>query len=120
VKIAEAARASGLSAHTIRYYEASGMLAPIARGPDGHRRFSPENLDWLVLLASLRETGMPTREMKRFAHLYREGDARIPERRQMLRDHEARLAAHQLKLKACRELLAFKLARYAEILGETA
>ena len=116
MKIAEVATKSGLSIDTIRFYEKSGLCPPIQRGPDGQRRFSPENLDWFILLASLRETGMPTRQMKHFANLYRQGDASVAERKQVLLDHAAHLKVQQTRLANCRTLLDHKLALYDEIL----
>ncbi len=120
MRIAEAARECGLSTYTIRYYEKSGMLPEIARGSDGHRRFSRENLDWLILLASLRETGMPTRKMSRFAGLYRQGDSTIGERKKVLSDHQQYLGLQQARLAKCRKLLTHKLSRYDDILGQNA
>ncbi|MCE8509622.1 MerR family transcriptional regulator [Ruegeria pomeroyi] len=117
MKIAEAADRSGLSIDTIRFYERSGLLPPIARGADGMRRFSPETADWLRLLASLRETGMELRAMRRFAELYRQGDATIPERRRMLQEHAANLELRRAALDRCAALLAHKLQRYSEIEG---
>lgn len=119
MKIKEAAEACGLSAHTIRYYERSGMLPPVTRGADGHRAFSQENVDWLRLLASLRATGMPTKSMQAFAALYRDGNATVAARKQMLLTHQKHLDTRQAELSHCRELLNFKLSRYNQILGES-
>lgn len=118
MKIANAAQASGLAAHTIRFYEKSGMLPDIARGPDGHRRFSTQDIDWLTLLASLRETGMPVRTMTHFARLYRQGDTTVAERKEILGAHQADLEGRQRRLIVCRDLLGRKIARYDEIIGE--
>lgn len=62
MKIAEASQACGLSAYTIRFYEKSGMLPEVKRGPDGHRRFTPQLIEWLTLLYWLRETGMSLKQ----------------------------------------------------------
>lgn len=115
--ISEAASRSGLSIDTIRFYERSGILPAVERGPDGNRRFSPETVDWLVLLASLRETGMPMKRMRRFAELYRNGDATVPERKELLIEHSAQLDRRRAALDKCADLLAYKLKRYDEITG---
>ncbi|MEP3114525.1 MerR family transcriptional regulator [Nisaea sp.] len=117
MKIAEVAARCGLSIDTIRYYEKAGICTAIQRGSDGKRRFSQENLDWLILLASLRETGMPNRKMKHFADLYQRGDATVCERKEMLRDHQKHLELQQSRLPRCRTLLDHKLGLYDEILG---
>jgi DNA-binding transcriptional MerR regulator len=119
MRISEASTQSGLSIDTIRYYERSGLLPPIDRGRDGRRKFTTENVDWLVLLASLRDTGMPMAKMRRFAELYRQGDRSIPERRQILLEHEDALNIRRVELDRCAELLAYKLRKYAEIEGAT-
>jgi len=69
----EAAEKCGLTQHTLRWYERIGLLERIDRGPDGRRRFSDADLDWLVLLTRLRATGMPVRDMQRYAQLVRAG-----------------------------------------------
>ncbi|MEL7524321.1 MAG: MerR family transcriptional regulator [Pseudomonadota bacterium] len=118
MRISEASTKSGLSADTIRYYEKSGLVPAIERGPDGLRRFTPENIEWLVLLYWLRRTGLPMKEMRRFAALYREGAASIPERKAVLLSHEERLRRRRADLDRCAEVLAYKIATYRKIEGE--
>ena len=84
--IGEAAAKCGLSRHTLRWYERIGLLAPIGRGGDGRRRFSDAGLDWLSLLSKLRGTGMPVRDMQRYAELVRSGAGQA-ERLELLRRH---------------------------------
>ena len=113
--IAEAAAASGLSVDTVRYYERSGMLPVIARGSDGHRRFSRENVDWLTVLYWLRATGMTMRVMRRYAMLVHAGDHTIPERKQILLEHGRQLVRRREELDRCEALLAYKLSAYDEV-----
>lgn len=118
MRISEASTKSGLSVDTIRYYEKSGLVPAIERGPDGLRRFSPENIEWLVLLYWLRRTGMPMKEMRRFAALYREGEASIAERKALLLKHDERLCRRRADLDRCAEVLAYKISTYRKIEGE--
>ena len=118
MRISQAASASGLSIDTIRYYEKLNLLPRIVRGEDGKRCFSAENVDWLILLASLRETGMPLKRMRHFAGLYRKGEKTIPERRQILVDHSRHLDSRRKAVDRCAELLAYKLKRYDVIAVE--
>ena len=71
--IGEAAEKCGLSQHTLRWYERIGLLPPIERGSDGRRRYSDRDLDWLATMTKLRATGMPVRDMQRYAGLVRSG-----------------------------------------------
>ena len=117
MRISEAAQKSGLSPDTIRFYEKAGIIHQVERGSDGLRRFSPENVDWLTLLYWLRRTGMPMKEMRRFADLYRQGDATISERRQVLEAHGRELEKRRAELDSCAKVLARKLAIYDQYEG---
>ncbi len=115
MRISEASTQSGLSIDTIRFYERSGLLPPVERGPDGRRRFSAVDVDWLTLLASLRGTGMPMKTMRHFADLYRQGDKTVPQRREVLLEHANHLERQRNALDRCAEILTYKLKRYDEI-----
>ena len=114
MRIAEAASKSGLSIDTIRYYEETDMLPEMQRDPDGRRRFSAENVEWLSLLSSLRDTGMSIKTMRRFAALYRAGDHTIPERKAILIAHSEHLKKRRADLDRCETLLAYKISIYEE------
>jgi DNA-binding transcriptional MerR regulator len=116
--ISQAAHLTGLSVHTIRFYERSGLLSKITRSSDGNREFTAENVEWLNLLSSLRDTGMPLKRMKYFADLYEHGDKTVFKRKQVLLEHSESLAHQKLALEKCAKLLARKLQLYEEILGE--
>ena len=116
--ISEVAEHSGLSISTIRFYEKSGLCPCVQRGPDGKRRFTKTDADWLTLFASLRATGMPLAEMRSFAELYASGDSKIPERKAVLLAHRRRLEDRQAELDRCRGILDRKLNRYDDILRD--
>lgn len=118
MKIGEVASQTGLSISTIRYYEASGLCPPVARGPDGQRSFSAKDLDWLCLLASLRATGMTMDRMRSFAELYRRGDDTLLDRKAALLRHRDSLADRQTELERCRAILDRKLAIYDDKLKD--
>ncbi|MDO7866754.1 MerR family transcriptional regulator [Nocardioides jiangxiensis] len=92
--IAEVADQTGLTAHTLRYYERDGLLLrPVERGASGHRRYSEQDLAWITLITRLRATGMPIRDVKRYAALVRAGDGNEQERLDLLLAHRARVEA---------------------------
>jgi DNA-binding transcriptional MerR regulator len=94
--IAEAAAHTGLTAHTLRYYERDGlMLSSPERASSGHRRYSERDLTWIELITRLRSTGMPIRDVRRYADLVRAGDGTEGERLELLKSHRARVE-HQL------------------------
>lgn len=71
--ISEVVAFTGLTAHTLRWYERIGLMPHIDRSHTGQRRYSNRDLDWLDLVGKLRLTGMPVADMVRYAELVREG-----------------------------------------------
>ena len=112
--IADAAKVSGLSAHALRYYERAGLLDPIDRDASGHRRYSDEDLDRIRFLTKLRATGMPIRDVRRYAELLREGDDNAAERVALLEAHRAAVAAQLEETVRNLELIDWKINLYRE------
>jgi len=67
----------GMTAHTLRYYERVGLIQPVGRARNGHRRYTESDAAWLNFLHCMRGTNMPIREMQRYAALREVGDATI-------------------------------------------
>lgn len=113
--ISQATVLTGLSAHTLRYYERVDLLGPVRRDPSGHRRYSEGDVAWIRFLSRLRTTGMPIRKMKQFADFRREGDSTFPERRALLEEH--RTAVRRCIAGLERDLTAIneKVELYAEM-----
>jgi DNA-binding transcriptional MerR regulator len=85
--ISEAAEASGLTAHTLRYYERAGLLDPVGREAGGRRRYDDGDLARISFLTKLRATGMPIRSVRSYADLLRGGDGNEAERLALLEAH---------------------------------
>lgn len=79
---------TGLSSHTLRYYENIGLLSGIERDENGYRKYSETDILWIDFLIRLRNTEMPIRNMKKFAELRRQGDSTVTERRELLEAHQ--------------------------------
>ncbi|OIJ66213.1 MerR family transcriptional regulator [Streptomyces mangrovisoli] len=97
--ISEVVAFTGLTAHTLRWYERIGLMSHIDRSHTGQRRYSNRDLDWLDLVGKLRLTGMPVADMVRYAELVREGETTYRERHALLeatrRDVLSRIAELQ-------------------------
>ena len=113
--IAEVASLSGLSVHTLRYYERSGLLEAVGRDKRGHRRYSAENIQQIQFLNRLRATGMSIRQMQQFISLFRQNPNAVRERRLMLEQHQQQLEEHILQLKEHLEVIQWKIQHYKEI-----
>lgn len=111
--ISEVVAFSGLTAHTLRWYERIGLMPHVDRSHTGQRRFSNRDLDWLAFVGKLRLTGMPVADMVRYAELVREGDHTFTERQELLestrRDVQSRIA----ELQGTLAVLDFKIDFYA-------
>jgi DNA-binding transcriptional MerR regulator len=111
--IAEAARATGLTPHTLRYYERDGLLLDaVERAASGHRRYTEADLGWLVLLGRLRATGMPIREIREYAALVRQGDGTEQQRLTMLQAHRERVLAELAQVQDHLTAIEGKIALY--------
>ena len=65
---------TGLTAHTLRYYEKEGLLPAVARSGGGIRLYSDEDLELLGLICCLKNTGMPLSGIADFVRLTQEGE----------------------------------------------
>jgi DNA-binding transcriptional MerR regulator len=104
VTIAEAARRTGVSVHTLRYYERAGLVvSPVDRTSSGRRRYRELDLKWIIICTKLRATGMPIKGLRRYAQLVAAGPGNEAERLALLEAHRAdvltRLAEIQENLK---------------------
>jgi DNA-binding transcriptional MerR regulator len=115
--IDDAAERMGISKHTLRYYEREGLLPPIAKAANGHRRYTEDDLGWVKFLQLLRGTGMPIREMKHFVELTWAGDHTIAERVEVLERYRValreRMAADQERM----QFLDYKIEYYSGVLA---
>ena len=108
----EAARRSGFSLDTLRYYEKIGLLSGIGRTAGGRRVFTDEDLGWLEVFRCLRDTGMPIAEMCRYAELARQGDRTLGARRALFEAHRGRVLARMAELAEDLKVLDYKIDAY--------
>jgi DNA-binding transcriptional MerR regulator len=111
--IAEVAERTGLTRHTLRYYERDGLMLGVGRAGSGHRRYSEHDLGWIELITKLRATGMPIREVRRYAELVRAGDGNEDERLALLRAHRERVRAQLHMMAAHLDAIDVKISYYA-------
>ncbi|MEO7913422.1 MAG: MerR family transcriptional regulator [Roseiflexaceae bacterium] len=112
LSIQQAALQTGLSVHTLRYYERIGLMDPIGRAASGHRRYTESDLEWIILLTRLRTTDMPIAEMQRFAQLVRQGEGTIAERLVVLEAHQRKLCQQLHAIQLTLVVLDEKVAHY--------
>lgn len=109
------AQRCGMTTHTLRYYERVGLIQPVGRASNGHRRYSLADEAWIEFLHCLRATNMPIRAMQRFAELRKQGEASSLERRKILEDHQTTIAGQIVELQRAHKILEHKIANYRKI-----
>lgn len=112
--ISEISERSGLSIHTLRYYEKEGLLTNISRNESGRRVYSEVDLTWLIWIQRLKSTGMTLGDIKRFSALRSMGDSSISDRKNMLIGHAKKLKADIQRLNDELDIVEFKVEAYQE------
>jgi DNA-binding transcriptional MerR regulator len=116
--IQQVSKITGLTVHTLRYYEKIGLLDGVARNEHGYRLYYETDILWIEFLIRLRETGMPISEMKRFSDLRSQGKSTISARRKMLETHQEKINLQIKELKENLMSIKKKINYYRTLEGE--
>ena len=116
--IQQVTKATGLSAHTLRYYERIGLIHPIEREQNTRRRYTTDDLGWIDFLLKLRATGMSIKDMQKYAALQRQGESTLAARVEMLKSLRDKVEAHVDELNEHLKLIHYKIETYQKVLEE--
>ena len=115
MSISDVAARTGLSTHTLRYYEREGlMFAPVDRASSTHRRYSEADVTWVVFLTKLRSTSMPIARMREYVELARRGDESTAERLELLLIHRMNVVRQLDDMTASLAAIDYKIGLYQE------
>ncbi len=114
--IGEFSKLTGLGIHTLRYYEQERLIIP-QRNAANRRRYSDSDLTWADFIKRLKDTGMPIRDIRRYAALRAAGDSTIPARIELLLAHRQSLNAQIARLQEHEARLAEKIELYRQALS---
>jgi DNA-binding transcriptional MerR regulator len=107
----EAARLTGLTLDTLRYYEREGLIGPVGRTAGGRRRYGPDDVAWIGIVTCLRDAGLGIADLRRFTELLRtEQDA--GDRVAFLRRRRDELLQRLQQLQAALKVLDDKIDYY--------
>ena len=110
--ISDLARETGVTPHTLRYYERLGLIPEVERSGEGrHRRYSRRHVGWIRFLRRLRSAEMPIKKLRQYVALMNDGEATAGERLTLLAAHREDVAAKIGELAAHLEILDGKLQR---------
>lgn len=111
--IGEFSKVTGLGIHTLRYYEHENLIIPL-RNASNRRRYSEKDIAWIAFIKRLKATGMPIKEIKKYAVLRAKGDVTLSERMEMLIQHRQSLNEQIRQLQEHEAMLDEKIAFYRQ------
>ncbi|MDQ1576568.1 MAG: hypothetical protein QOH55_1718 [Microbacteriaceae bacterium] len=113
--ISDVAALTGLSTHTLRYYERAGlMLHPIDRSSTSQRQYSEADVAWVTFLTKLRSTAMPIARVRDYVELARAGEDTSAARLELLLIHRMNVVAQVEEMTKSLAAIDFKIATYQE------
>ncbi|MBW8870904.1 MAG: MerR family transcriptional regulator [Leifsonia sp.] len=119
MSISDVAERTGLTTHTLRYYEREGlMLAPVERASSTHRRYTEADVTWVTFLTRLRSTAMPIATMREYVVLAREGEGTEAERLELLLLHRMAVMRQLEDMTASLAAIDYKIGLYRQQVGE--
>jgi len=113
--IQQVASMTGLSTHTLRYYEKIGLIKNVQRDQTGYRQYTDFDLAWIQFLIRLRVTGMPMLKMKQFSDLRQKGESTITARKELLEEHYKDVLGKIEELELNSHRIEEKIAHYKKL-----
>jgi DNA-binding transcriptional MerR regulator len=114
--ISEVTAKTGVTEHTLRYYERIGLLA-VGRDTGGRRRYTEQDVARVVFVSRLRSSEMPIRDLLHYVELVNAGPSTEPQRLALLQAHRARVIERQTELEAALRIIDFKIDVYGGACG---
>ena len=105
MKIGEAARAAGMSAKAIRYYEEINLLPKPARTAAGYRDYQERDIQLLRFVQRARGLGFPLKEVKTLLALYLDRGRASSDVKRIALDHVAAIEYKLKELESVRQTL---------------
>lgn len=112
--IAEVSALTGVTPHTLRYYERIGLVS-VARNASGRRAYDREALGRIVFITRLRMSDMPIRHIQRYVELVERGErgeSTVSERLALLVKHRASIESRIADLQWALAVVDYKITTY--------
>lgn len=116
--IQDVSKKTGLSAHTLRYYEKEGLISPVERTQGGFRQYTDEDLEALALICCLKNTGMSLQGIAQFVELTQQGEHTLGERVTLLREHRESVIRRIGEMEKYLEKVTWKLNYFTNKLND--
>lgn len=113
--IKQVATRTGLTDHTLRYYDREGLIPQLKRSPSKQRLYTENDICWIELICCLKNSGMPLAQIKEFMNLCLQGEHSIEERKILLEAHKKSILAQMAFLNNSLDTINHKLENYKTI-----
>lgn len=119
MNISEAAKISGLTAATLRYYESEGLIPPVTRKNGGVRDYQKDDLGWIDFIKCMRSAGMSVESLIEYTTLFRNGTESDEARKNILIRERDQLLVKQKEINETIERLNHKIQSFGSKLKES-
>ena len=113
--VKQVAEITGLTGHTIRYYDREGLLPTVQRTAKRIRKFSDTDIEWIRLICCLKNSGMSVKEIKSFMNLCLDGNKTCEQRKRILEVHREHILMQMKELENSLCTVNYKIEHYKEI-----
>lgn len=121
--IKDVAEITGISIFTIRYYDKEGLLPFVSRNESGTRVFTKSDINQIMTICCLKNTGMKIKDIKKYIDFCMEGAGTVDARKELFETHRNEIINQIKALQENLKLIDSKLEIYsspnaAEIINE--
>ena len=115
--IAEVSRKYDITPDTLRYYERIGLIPPVPRTKGGIRDYDEESCGWIELMKCMRRAGVQIEALIEYVELFRQGDATLDARKNLLIEQRNHLISRMEDMQASLDRLNQKIENYEQLLA---
>lgn len=112
--IGEVVKQTGLSAHTLRYYEKEGLLPFVTKNSSGIRVYTTTDLRWLSMIECLKDSGLQIKEIRQYIEWFRQGDSTLQQRLDLFANRRKVLEAEMARMQTVMNKITFKETLYTK------
>lgn len=106
--IQEVSEITGLSAHTLRYYDREGVMPFLRRDKQGNRIFEKRDLQWLQVVRCMKIAGFTLADMREYANMVKQGDESLPARLALFDQRRGEVLRKMEELQAALDAINYK------------
>ena len=115
----DAAKITGLSTATLRYYEKEKLLPQIARNRQKYRQYTDEDIEWIKMIQCMRIANIPIHSIKEYVSLLIQGGETLEQRFIMVQNHMEDIKKQMTNLQNAFDLTQKKLLFYEKLLADS-